>query len=263
MLSLEYLLEEAKNNGLPVVKRRAILREYLQVIILNGIYKHKLGKSMFFTGGTALRFFYNLPRFSEDLDFDTPSLNFNEFKDILENVEKGLLKEGFSLTSSFERRKNLFIAELFFKDLMRLYEITDQRGLDLMIKVEVYKPRWKLETESNVLSLYGYNFSCILLSKGNLISEKLYALFNRKRGRDIYDILFMLKRRFPFDEGVLRAIKVESSPKKRILEHLMKLSKKELKFLANQVKPFLFKEDDVEMVLKAPLYAERFLREYE
>jgi len=33
--------------------------------------------------------------------------------------------------------------------------------------------------------------------------------------------------------------------------------------LANQVKPFLFKEDDIELILKAPLYAERFLRDYE
>jgi len=32
---------------------------------------------------------------------------------------------------------------------------------------------------------------------------------------------------------------------------------------ANQVKPFLFKEDDIELVLKAPLYAESFLRERE
>jgi predicted nucleotidyltransferase component of viral defense system len=263
MLSLEYLLEEAKNNGLPLLKRRGILREYLQVIILNSLYKHNLGKSIFFTGGTALRFFYNMPRFSEDLDFDTPRLKFGEFREILENVKKGLLKEGFSLEVSSERRKNLYIAEFYFQDLMRLYKITDKRGLDLMIKIEVYKPAWDLEAEPGVLSLYGYNFSSVLLGKGNLISEKLCALFNRKRGRDIYDLLFMLKRRFPFNENVLVFNKVEGSPKELILKYLTKLPEKELSSLANQVKPFLFKEDDIELVLKAPLYAERFLREYE
>jgi predicted nucleotidyltransferase component of viral defense system len=263
MLSLEYLLEEAKANGLPVFKKRAILKEYLQVIILNSIYKHNLGKSMFFGGGTALRFFYNLPRFSEDLDFDTPGLSFQEFKDILEYIEKGLLKEGFSLKISTEKRKNLFVAELYFSQLMELYGITDKRGLDLMIKVKVYKPRWKLEFESAVLSLYGYNFSAILLGKGNLISEKLWALFNRRRGRDIYDILFMLKRNFPFNKDVLLANKIEGLPKELILGHLKKLSEKELKSLAEQVAPFLFKEDDIDLVLKAPLYAQRFLREYQ
>lgn len=263
MLSLEYLLEEAENNGLPVLKRRAIVREYLQVIVLNYIYKHRLGKAMFFTGGTALRFFYNLPRFSEDLDFDTGDLNFAEFKEVLETIEAGLEKEGFSLETSSERRKNLFIAELYFPDLMKLYELTDRRGLDLMIKIEVYKPNWGLEAESDVLSLYGYNFSSLLLNKGNMLSEKICALFKRKIGRDIYDILFMLKKRFPINRKVLLANKIEGSPKELILGYLLKLPEKELKSLSAQVKPFLFKEDDIDLILKAPLYAERFLRDYE
>ena len=263
MLSLEYLLEEAKNNGLPILKRRAILREYLQTIILNGIYRHELGKLMFFMGGTALRFFYNLPRFSEDLDFDTPGLSYEEFRDILGAVEKGLHKEGISLGITSEKRDNLFVAELLFEDLMTLYQLIDKRGLDLMIKIEAYKPFWRLESEPGVLSLYGYNLSCFLLGKGNMLSEKLCALFNRRRGRDVYDTLFMLKMRFPFNRDVLMANKIEGSPKELILEYLKKIPEKELKFLANQVKPFLFKEDDIELVLKAPLYAERFLREYE
>ena len=262
MLNLEHLLEEAKSNGLPILKRRAVLREYLQVIILNSIYKHSLGKKMYFMGGTALRFFYNLPRFSEDLDFDTPNLEFEEFKKILKAMEEGLLKEGFSPETSFEIRDNLFIAELYFKNLMKLYEIADKRGLDLMIKIEVYKPRWELKAEPGVLSLYGYNYSSVLLGKENLISEKLCALFNRKRGRDIYDMLFMLKWRFPFNTRVLAANKIEGSPKGLILKYLAKLPEEELLSLANQVKPFLFKEDDIELVLKASLYAERFLREY-
>jgi hypothetical protein len=145
---------------------------------------------------------------------------------------------------------------------MKLYGVTDRRGLDLMIKIEAYKPKWKIEGESDVLSLYGYNFSSILLGKGNLLSEKLLALFNRKRGRDIYDTLFMLKKGFPFSQDVLKANKIKSSPKKLILEYLTKLPEKELVSLADQVKPFLFKEDDIELVLKAPLYAERFLQEY-
>lgn len=262
MLNLEHLLEEAKTNGLPLLKRRGILREYLQVIILHSIYKYNLGRSMFFMGGTALRFFYNMPRFSEDLDFDTPDLNFENFKKILTEIKKDLDKEGFSSSFSSEKRDNLYIAEVYFKDVMRLYDITDKRGLDLMIKIEVYKPAWALENEPGVLNLYNHSFSALLLGKGNLISEKLCALLNRKRGRDVYDILFMLKRRFPFNDQALRANKIKGSPKKLILDHLMGLSEKELGFLAKQVEPFLFKEDDIELVLKAPLYAERLLREY-
>lgn len=260
MLSLEYLLEEAKNNGLPILKKRGILREYLQIIILNAIYKHAFGKSMFFTGGTALRFFYNMPRFSEDLDFDTPGIDYKDFKDMCAYVKKELLKEGFSAEISSEERTNLYVAELHFKDLMKLYKITDERGLDLMIKIEVYKPSWKLRSESSVLSLYGYNFSSVLLEKGCLFSEKLLALLNRRRGRDVYDTVFMLKQKFPIDKNILLVNKIKEPPSEIILKHLKNLPEKELKFLANQIKPFLFKEGDIELVLNAALYAERFLK---
>lgn len=262
MLSQEHLLEEAKSNGMPILKRRGIVREYLQVIILNSIYRHNFGKKMFFSGGTALRYFYNMPRFSEDLDFDTPDLDFKEFGEILNSVKKGLSREGFSPSIHSSERANLYSAEAHFKDMMRLYGITDKRGMDLMLKIEVFKPPWRIEPESAALSLYGYNFSCLLLGKGNMFSEKLCALFKRNMARDIYDTLFMLKNRFPLDKGALLANKIEGDPRELILERLSKMNARELKLSAERLRPFLFKEDDIELVLNAPLYAERFLREY-
>lgn len=260
MLSLEYLLEEAKNNGLPIIKKRGVLREYLQIIILNSIYKNNRGKRLFFTGGTALRYFYAMPRFSEDLDFDTADLKYGEFIKLLESIKKGLRHEGFSATISHEERNKLFIADINFTDVMSLYNITDTRGLDLMIKIEVYRPSWQLHCEAGVTSLYGYNFSSVLLDKGDMFSEKLLALFNRRRGRDIYDTLFMLKKKFHFNKSIL-VNKIKGFSKDSIIKYLKGIPEKELKFLANQVKPFLFKEDDIDLVLNAPLYAERFLEE--
>ncbi len=201
---MEYLLEEAKNNNLPVLKKRAIIREYLQIIILNSIYKQKQGKYFFFMGGTAMRYFYRLPRFSEDLYFNTPSLGYQEFENILEGIGKDLSREGLPATISASRRKNLFTAKLLFDDIMGKYGISDGRGESLMIKIEINKPDWELNTDSKVLSMYGYSFTSILMSKGNLLSEKILALLDRKRGRDIYDTLYMLRKKFPFNENVLK-----------------------------------------------------------
>jgi len=262
MLNMEYLLEEAQNNALPILKKRGIVREYLQIIILNSIYKHKLGKYFFFMGGTAMRYFYRMPRFSENLDFNTLNLSYRKFIDVMEAVNKNVSKEGFSATISYNKRNNLFTASLFFNDVIKKYGISDKRGMDLMIKVEINKPKWELITESKVLSMYGYNFTAILMSKGNLLSEKLYALFSRKRGRDIYDTLFMLKKKFPFNSSVLKANNIRLPVKETLLSYLRHMDKKELKQLADQVKPFLFKEDEIELVLKAFLYGERFLTDY-
>ncbi|MCG2711029.1 MAG: nucleotidyl transferase AbiEii/AbiGii toxin family protein, partial [Candidatus Omnitrophica bacterium] len=259
---MEYLLEEAKSNALPVIKKRAIVREYLQIMALSSIYNRKFGRHFFFMGGTAMRYFYRMPRFSEDLDFNTSGLGYQEFEDILEIVKEDISKEGFSVTLSCAKRNNLFTANLIFYDVIEKYSISDKRGMNLMIKVEINKPNWELITESKVLSMYGYNFTAILMSKGNLLSEKLCALFNRKRGRDIYDTLFMLKRKFPFNENVLKANNISLPVKDTILSYLKSMNEKELKQLAFQVKPFLFKEDEIDLILKAPLYGENFLADY-
>ena len=107
-----------------------------------------------------------------------------------------------------------------------------------------------------------YNFSAILMSKGAMLSEKLSALLSRRRGRYIYDVLFMLRKKFPFDREVLYANNISEEPKNLILNYLSGISEKELKRLAEQVKPFLFKEGDIELILKAPQYGKKFLSEY-
>ena len=50
-------------------RRLNVLREYLQACILRSLHESEGFVQLSFVGGTALRFLYNLPRFSEDLDF--------------------------------------------------------------------------------------------------------------------------------------------------------------------------------------------------
>ena len=51
-----------------------LLREYLQAFVLRSLHESEAFVHLSFVGGTALRFLFNLPRFSEDLDFslETP-----------------------------------------------------------------------------------------------------------------------------------------------------------------------------------------------
>jgi len=61
---------------------------------------------------------------------------------------------------------------------------------------------------------------------------------------------------------VLYANNIREEPKAVVLNYLSGQSEKELKRLAEQVKPFLFREDDIELVLKAPQYGKKFLSKY-
>ena len=54
-----------------------MLVEYLQVELLDSLFKDSAAAALSFIGGTAIRILHNSPRFSEDLDFDNFELNFD------------------------------------------------------------------------------------------------------------------------------------------------------------------------------------------
>jgi len=85
MLLFNEVLKFAKQYGLPTNNPRVILTEYLQCEVLDSLFE--MSPNLHFIGGTALRLLHNLPRFSEDLDFD----NFNLKQ---ENIAKTIKIKG-------------------------------------------------------------------------------------------------------------------------------------------------------------------------
>lgn len=263
MITLESLIEEARRLDLPLHKKRAILREYLQALMLNAIYKHKLGNKMYFMGGTAMRFFYKLPRFSEDLDFNAQKLTSEEYDSLLDVVAAYLRNEGFSLNIKRKDIYDVFSARIGFNSVMKSFGLTDQRGEDIVIKLEVNNPVWQIRHEPLALSAFGILFTVLLMDKCSLLAEKSHAFIRRCRGRDVYDVLFMLRLKFPLDKKMFSAKKISDNPREALLNKFKALEKDELKKLAKQVGPFLFKEDEIELVENASFYGQELLKNYE
>jgi len=263
MITLDSLLEEAKRLGLPLEKKRGILREYLQILILNSIYKHKLGDKMYFMGGTALRFIHKLPRFSEDLDFNAKGLTSNEFDKLLDVIRKYLVNEGFDVSIKRKDSYGVYSARVGFVSVMKSFNLVDERDEDIVIKIEVNNPDWKIKGEVAVLSFFGLLFTASIMDKGSFLAEKSHAFIHRCRGRDVYDVLFMLRLKFPLDKRIFLAKKIKDEPKEVLLNKFRSLKEDDCRKLANQVRPFLFKEDEVEAVRKASFYGPQLLKEYE
>ncbi|RLD16336.1 MAG: hypothetical protein DRI36_05790, partial [Caldiserica bacterium] len=86
---------------------------------------------------------------------------------------------------------------------------------------------------------------------------------HRCRGRDVYDVLFMLRLKFPLDREMFLVKKIKEPPKEALLNKFKSLKKEECKRLAKQVRPFLFKEEEAEFVEKAYFYGpELLMRNY-
>jgi hypothetical protein len=186
------------------------LREIMQQIALAGLYRMGFFEKAAFYGGTALRIFYQLDRFSEDLDFSLlqPDEHFS-----FENYLPGLLAEFESLglhVSVREKTKthvssieSAFLkSETIWKELV-LENIIPQNGINntisIKIKLEVDKfPPLKFETEEKLL-LQPFSFYVKCFTLPNLFAGKMHALLFRKwgtnvKGRDWYDMEWYIKK---------------------------------------------------------------------
>ena len=147
--NFDRILEFAKQYALPTSKKRAVVREYLQVKILDMIYQEKTSLHLHFVGGTSLRLLRGLDRFSEDLDFDLAEISPREVNNIVIAIHKRLKKENITvdLYQNMTARRAYF--ELRFKDLLYELGISQDREEKLTIKFD-FEKLWQKEKREPV-----------------------------------------------------------------------------------------------------------------
>lgn len=155
--------------------------------ILKEVYTDtSLGPILGFKGGTAVYFFYDLKRFSVDLDFDL--LDFNKEDFVFERIEK-ILNEFGTVQEKFKKRHTLFFVLSYAKDSQK-------------IKVEINRRNFGSHYEvKNYLGI-----SMLVMIREDMFSHKLCALYDRKElaNRDIFDIWFFLKNNWTINEQIIQ-----------------------------------------------------------
>jgi predicted nucleotidyltransferase component of viral defense system len=212
------------------------LREIMQQIALAGLYRMGFFEKAAFYGGTALRIFYQLDRFSEDLDFSLlqPDPNFS-----FESYLPGLIKEFESLglqVSVREKTKSngrsiesaFLKSETIWRELV-LENIIPQSGINqpvaIKIKLEVDKsPPLNFQTEEKLLlQPFSFYVKCLILP--DLFAGKMHALLFRNwgtnvKGRDWYDLEWYIKKgvKLNLNHFLARAIDSGDWTKEKISE---------------------------------------------
>ena len=186
------------------------LREIMQEIALAGLHRAGFFEKAAFYGGTALRIFYGLDRFSEDLDFSllevNPHFSLNKYLDAVIAEFESL---GMQVSVREKQKTNLtniesaFLkSETIWKELI-LEDIIPQSGLNqkanILIKLEVDRdPPLGFETEERLLlKPFSFYVKCFTIS--DLFAGKMHALLFRKwgtnvKGRDWYDMEWYIKK---------------------------------------------------------------------
>lgn len=205
--TIDDLLETYKPKTLEETKQA--LKEIVQSIVLVGLSQGNFFTKASFYGGTALRIFYHLNRFSEDLDFtlNQPDSNFS-FSPFIPGIKNVAASYGIDLTVNAKEKRNASSVESAFAKLN-----TYQTFLTLKInsnfystlhKDEVIKIKFEVDKEPAL----GFNVEAkwlvqpefapiIVLDSSSLFAGKIHAILcrnykNTVKGRDYYDFLFFV-----------------------------------------------------------------------
>ena len=231
------------------VFKNFMLREYLQYKILEIIFESKYANKLCFLGGTCLRIVHNNTRFSEDLDFDNFELSEKDFENIAKIIEIQLKRQGYEIEI-----KNVFAGAFHcyikFPKLLFNEGVSGHKEQKILIQLDTEPQYFKYQPEKIILNKFDIFTSINTTPKDILLAQKFYALINRKRkkGRDFFDIVFLLKSTLPNFEYLQQKIKIKNKIelKERILEEVSKINLQEL---SKDVQPFLFNASDIKQIL--------------
>ncbi|MCL2529791.1 MAG: nucleotidyl transferase AbiEii/AbiGii toxin family protein [Coriobacteriia bacterium] len=196
---IQQMLNDRTEANQPGGKR--VIHEVLQQIILAGLYRGGFFDKAAFYGGTCLRLFYDLQRFSEDLDFSllAPDQNFD-----LTRYFDAILTElsAYGCEAEIKKRektRQTAIESAFLKSDTALYnlEAEVQGKVTLKIEVDTNPPGGFSVEPLALLEPFTFLVSCYVLP--DLYAGKMNALFYRQwqsrvKGRDWYDFIWYVRR---------------------------------------------------------------------
>lgn len=237
---------------------RFILREYLQYKILEIIFESNYANKLAFLGGTCLRIVHGNSRFSEDLDFDNFKLSMDDFDELSRIVKTEMELLGY-IVEIRNVKKGAFHCYISFPELLYQEGLSTYKEEKILIQIDTESQGFDFNPEHPLLNKFDVFTQINSTPKDLLLAQKFYALINRKRnkGRDLYDIVFLLGLgQVPNYEFLYTKIGVQS-PKELRDQILAKCASLNMHEMANDVEAFLFNPKDVKKIILFPQYMEQ------
>jgi predicted nucleotidyltransferase component of viral defense system len=198
-------------NTQTVNDKKNSIKKVVQEIVLCGLSRGNFFKTAAFYGGTALRIFCGLDRFSEDLDFSLkssdPSFDFLEYLPILEkeirsygfnfDVETKVKSVDSDSKSAFLKGNTKELMLMFYANEQLARSIGANELIKVKIEVDTNPPEFaNFETKYRLLPI---PYEITLYDMPSLFAGKIHAVISRPwktrvKGRDLYDYVFYLSR---------------------------------------------------------------------
>lgn len=164
-----------------------VAREYCQHLFLSYFYQKKKSEHVLFKGGTALRFLYNSPRFSEDLDFTASDIATDQIETIFVDSLDEIAQTGLGVELQEAKTTSGGYLAIAWFTLLDFKQI-------IQIEVSMRAKKLKVDSEISLInSDYIPPYNIVSLVEKDLIEEKIQALLDRAKPRDFFDIYFLLR----------------------------------------------------------------------
>lgn len=173
---------------------KQMLKEYMQLRILEHLSHTDYAKKIAFIGGTNLRLIRHIDRFSEDLDFDCHQLSEVEFMQMTDEIVEFLRLSGLKIETRDRKNNRLtaFRRNLYFPELLFELGLTGHREERFLIKIEAQDQGVAYQPQVQYVRGCGMFFPLQTPPDSVLCAMKIGALLTRHKGRDFYDTMFLL-----------------------------------------------------------------------
>jgi predicted nucleotidyltransferase component of viral defense system len=171
-----------------------MLKEYIQLMILDYLSNTRYVRKMTFIDGANLRLVKGIDRFSEDLDFDCKQLSKQEFMEMAEETLFFLQRSGLKAEARDKESDKLkaFRKSIYFPELLFELGLSGYREERFMIKIESQDQGVNYTPVVANIKGCGFFFPFPVPPDDILCAMKISALLARQKGRDFYDAMFLL-----------------------------------------------------------------------
>jgi predicted nucleotidyltransferase component of viral defense system len=234
--------------------RTNALHEVIQEITLAGLYRGGFFDKAAFYGGTCLRIFYGMQRFSEDMDFSLIQTDDTfQLEDYFDAIIDEFKSVGREVTITKKKKiTQVNVESAFLKDTTEIYNLQFSTEKSVKIKIEVdTQPPLGFNTEYKLLMLpFSFMVRCYKLP--DLYAGKMHALLfrnwkNRVKGRDWYDFEWYVRKNIAlnFEHLQQRTKQINAIEEDRFsieyFKNLLKerIIKTDINAVINDVRPFI------------------------
>lgn len=162
-----------------------MLKEYIQCQILEYISKQPEAVNMDFIGGSNLRIVHDINRFSEDLDFDCKDMNSDMFEILTERIYRFLNDSGYHVIARDAESDKISLG------------ISGYRQQKFLLKIEMQDQGVTYPSKTEFINRCGFVFPLRTAPIDTLCAMKVNTVLARGKGRDYYDLMFLLQRTKP------------------------------------------------------------------